>query len=314
MPGSEGLHVVIGSSGGLGAAVIRALLKRNARVRGVNRNGQANVPFGVELVAADAAKPDEAKRVCEGAAVVYHCANAPYADWQRLFPPLTDSIIEAAAAAGAKLVFADNLYMYGPVFGPMHEELPDAATGRKGEVRARMARDVLLAHRSGKVRATIARASDFFGPGVTNSAVGERVFGAALKATSIDLLGNIDTPHTYTFIDDFARVLIALGQRDDVFGEVWHAPNAPAISTRQFVQKVLEVTKTEPKVRVIPKLVVSLMALFNPMMRELNEILYQFEAPFVVDHSKYEKKFGSQITPLNDAIEKTVAWFRTQST
>lgn len=313
MPGSEGLHVVIGSSGGLGAALIRALLKRVARVRGVNRDGQADVPLGVELVAADASDPDEAKRVCEGAAVVYHCANALYTDWPRLFPPLTDSIIEAAAAAGAKLVFADNLYMYGPVSEAMHEELPEAGTGSKGKVRAQMARDVLLAHRSGKVRATIARASDFFGPGVKNSALGDRVFGAALKGTPIDLLGDIDTPHTYTFMDDFARVLIALGERDDVFGEVWHAPNAPAISTRQFVQKVLEVTKTEPKVWVAPKFVVSLTALFNPMMREINEVRYQFEAPFVVDHSKYERKFGSQVTPLNDAIEQTVAWFRTQS-
>jgi nucleoside-diphosphate-sugar epimerase len=279
----------------------------------VNRSGEADVPLGVELVAADVSKPEEAKQVCEGAAVVYHCANAPYTNWERLFPPLTESIIEGAAAAGARLVFADNLYMYGRVNGPMNEELSGAANGRKGKVRARMARDVLLAHRSGSVRAVIARASDFFGPGVTSSALGERVFGAAIKGGTIDLLGNIDTPHSYTFIDDFAQVLIALGQRDDAFGEVWHAPNAPAISTRQIVQKILEVTKTEPRVRVAPKLVVSVMALYNPMMREINEIRYQFEAPFVVDHSKYEKRFGSQVTPLNDAIERTVAWFRTRS-
>ncbi len=307
------MHVVVGSSGGLGAAVIRALLKRQARVRGVNRSGRADVPLGVELVAADASKLDELKQVCEGATVVYHCANALYTDWTRLFPPLTDNIIEAASAAGAKLIFADNLYMYGPVSGAMHEELSDAATSRKGKVRAQMARDVLLAHRSGKVRATIARASDFFGPGVRNAAMGERVFSAALKGTSIDLLGDIDAPHTYTFIDDFAQVLVALGEREDVFGEVWHAPNAPAISTRQFVQKVLEVTKTEPKVRVAPKLLVHLMGLFQPMMREIGEVSYQFEAPFIVDHSKYEKKFGSQVTPLENAIEQTVAWFRTQS-
>jgi nucleoside-diphosphate-sugar epimerase len=307
------MHVVIGSSGGLGCAVIRALLKRQARVRGVNRDGHADVPLGVELVAADASKLDELKQVCEGATVVYHCANALYTDWPRLFPPLTDNVIEAAAAAGAKLIFADNLYMYGPVSGAMHEELSDAATSRKGKVRAQMARDVLLAHRSGKVRAVIARASDFFGPGVTNAAMGERVFGAALRGTSIDLLGNIDAPHTYTFIDDFAQVLIALGERDDAFGEVWHAPNVPAISTRQFVQKVLEVTKTEPKIRVAPKLLVRLMGLYQPMMREIGEILYQFEDPFVVDHSKYEKKFGSQVTPIENAIEQTVAWFRTRS-
>ncbi len=304
------LHVVFGASGGLGGAVVRALHKQGRQVRGVNRGDYKDAPEGVELLKADASNADEAKKACEGASVVYHCANALYTDWERLFPPLTDNIIEGSAAAGAKLVFGDNLYMYGPVMGPMYEDLPSAATSRKGKVRARMARDVLAAHRSGKVRATIGRASDFFGPGVTNAAMGDRVFAAALKGTSIDLLGDIDAPHTYTFIDDFARVLISLGERDEALGEVWHAPNAPAITTRQFVQKVLELTRTDPKVRVAPKLVLNLMALFNPMMREVKEVVYQFEGPFIVDHSKYEKKFGAQVTPLDDAIEQTVAWFR----
>ena len=253
---------------------------------------------------------DETRVACEGASVVYHCANAPYTDWPNQFPPMTDNIIEGAAGAGAKLVYADNLYMYGPLVGPMHEKLPSNAAGGKGKVRAEMARRILLAHRNGKVRAVIGRASDFYGPGVTTSAMGDRVFRAALKGSSIDLLGDIDAPHTYTFIDDFARDLIMLGERDEALGEVWHTPSAPAISTRQFVQKVIEITKTEPKVRVAPKLLVLVMGLFDPMMREIGEVLYQFEGSFILDHSKFENAFGSDVTPLDAGIPQTVAWFR----
>ena len=310
MSESDEIHVVIGASGGLGAAVVRALRARSLPVRGVNRSGRGQAGEGAQWVAADAAKADETRAACQGASVVYHCANAPYTDWPNQFPPMTDNIIEGAAAAGAKLVYADNLYMYGPVVGPMHEELPSNAAGSKGKVRAEMARDILLAHRHGKVRAVIGRASDFYGPGVTSSAMGDRVFRAALKGSSIDLLGDIDAPHTYTFIDDFARDLIMLGERDEGFGEVWHTPSAPAISTRQFVQKVIEITKTQPKVRVAPRLLVSLMGLFNPMMREVGEILYQFEASFIVDHSKFENAFGTDVTPLDAGIPQTVAWFR----
>lgn len=309
MSESSGMHVVIGASGGLGAAVVRALLSRGLSVRGVNRSGGGDAAEGVDWVVADAVKADETRAACKGATVVYHCANAPYTDWPSQFPPMTDNIIEGAAAAGAKLVYADNLYMYGPVVGPMHEELPSSATSSKGKVRAAMARDVLLAHRNGKVRAVIGRASDFYGPGVTSSAMGDRVFGAALKGSSIDLLGDIDAPHTYTFIDDFARDLITLGRRDETLGEVWHTPNAAAISTRQFVQKVIEITKTQPKVRVAPKLLVSVMGIRDPMMREIGEILYQFEDSFVVDDSKFHNAFGEDVTPLDAGIPQTVAWF-----
>ena len=156
----------------------------------------------------------------------------------------------------------------------------------------------------------IGRASDFYGPGVTTSAMGDRVFRAALKGSSSDLLGDIDTPHTYTFIDDFARDLIMLGERDEALGEVWHTHSAPASSTRQFVQKVIEITKTEPKVRVAPKLLVLVMGLFDPMMREIGEVLYQFEGSFILDHSKFESAFGSDVTPLDAGIPQTVAWFR----
>ena len=314
MGSEEGVHVVFGAGGGLGGAIVRTLGGRGKPVRGVTHSDPAakppGVPPAVPLVAADASDPAAASRACEGASVIYHCANAPYTQWPKLFPPITDGIIEAAASSAAKLVFADNLYMYGPVEGRIHENLPYAGTGKKAVVRTRMAAAVMDAHAAGRIRATIGRASDFFGPGVHNAAMGDQVFRPALSGGTVDLLGNIDVPHTCSFIDDFAKALITLGERDEALGEVWHAPSAPPVTTRQFLDMVFSQTQTKPKVRVAPKALVTVVGWFNPMMREIKEMLYSWEKPYIVDDSKFERAFGRDVTVLPDAIERTVAWFR----
>ena len=255
MEGEAGVHVVFGAGGGLGGAIVRTLAGRQKPVRGITRRGPdakpPGVPPAVPLVAADASDPAAASRACEGASVIYHCANAPYTEWPKLFPPITSGIIEAAASSGAKLVFADNLYMYGPVQGRIHEGLPSAAKGKKGVVRARMAAAVMDAHAGGRIRATIGRASDFFGPGVHNAAMGDRVFRPALGGGTLDLLGNLDVPHTYSFIADFAAALITLGERDEALGEVWHVPSAPPVTPRQFLDIVFALTETQVKVRML---------------------------------------------------------------
>jgi nucleoside-diphosphate-sugar epimerase len=158
------MHVVVGASGGIGGALVRELARRGHRVRAVNRAGDAAVPAGVERLAADVATPDGAKAAAAGAAVVYHCAQPPYTDWPAAFPPLTEAIAEGATAAGAKLVLADNLYLYGPHDGPLTEDLPAAATGPKGRTRARMAERLLDLHRQGRLRVSIGRASNYYGP------------------------------------------------------------------------------------------------------------------------------------------------------
>ena len=132
MTDTNEIHVVFGASGPLGGAVVRELAARGKRVRAVNRSGNATVPEGVEVVSGDATKPESTRRVCQGAAVVYHCMGAPYADWPTLFPPLMDGLIEGAAAAGAKLIFGDNLYLSGPVDGPLTEDPPPHPTPSMG--------------------------------------------------------------------------------------------------------------------------------------------------------------------------------------
>ena len=230
MPELE-LHVVLGASGGVGNAVVRALVAQGKRVRGVTRSGKADVPAGVELVAADINNLDQARAVCREATVVYFCANPPYNRWPQEFPPLLEGAIAGASAAGAKLIAAANLYVYAPTTQPLTEALPWAPVTRKGKVRVAMDERLLAAHRSGEVQAAIGRASDFFGPGALNSSVaGDRFFDALLAGKSIQWIGRLDMPHTFSYLDDFGRGLVTLGARPEALGQSWHIPAAEPVT------------------------------------------------------------------------------------
>jgi len=306
------LHVVIGT-GPLGMAVMEELLFQGKKVRMVNRSGHANVPSSVQVAKGDATSSVEFAAACRGASVIYHCAKAPYTAWPEMFPPIMDGIIEAAENEKAIVVYADNLYMYGVTRRDLTEDLPNRADGRKGITRAQMANRLLTAHRSGKLRAAIGRAPDFFGPGVLDSALGERVFRAALEGKPAEVLGNIDAPHTYIYIRDFAKGLVKLGQSQASLGHIWHIPASETLTTRQMVSMVYSMAGREPRFRVAPKAFVSLLSLFNANMREIKEMLYLFEEPLVVNTSKYEKMFGKDTTPHEQAVAETMAWYQSLS-
>ena len=306
------LHVVFGT-GPIGMATVESLLAGGHRVRVVNRSGRAEVAAGVEVRAGDAADPAFSASAAAGAAVVYQCLNPPYTRWPELFPPLQAGVLNGAAAAGAKLVAMENLYVYGPTKGPLTEDLPHAATGRKGKTRAQMAQDLLEAHRVGKVRVAIGRASDYFGPRGRLSAMGERVFDAALGGKKAQVMGNPDQLHTYSYIPDIAKGLVVLGEHAEADGQAWHLPNAPALTTRQFIEQVYLAAGTELKIQAMSRFLVKAVGLFNGTVRELYEMLYEFEEPFVVDSSKFERAFGDHATPLSEAIPATVNWFRTNA-
>jgi nucleoside-diphosphate-sugar epimerase len=306
------LHVVLGA-GPLGLAVARHLAARGDRVRAAARSARAEVPEGVEVVGADLAVAADARQACEGAAVVYHCVNPPYAKWPELHPPLMDAAIEGAAAAGARLVFGDNLYAYGPVDGPLTEDLPYRAQGPNGRVRAQIAETLLRAHGSGRIQATIGRGSDFFGPHAYESTVGGRVFARAVEGKPAQVLGNPDLPHSVTYIEDFGRALVTLGERDEALGEVWHIPNAETVTLRSFVQMVFESAGRPARLRAAPRWGIALAALFNPTLRAVKEQTYQSQRPWVVDSTKFERTFDWTATPLRDAVAATVAWFRSSA-
>jgi nucleoside-diphosphate-sugar epimerase len=306
-----GDRVVIGAGGGTGSAVVIELAGRDLRVRAVTRSGSGDVPEGVQQMAADVGTPEGARQACEGAAVVYHCAQPPYTKWPELFPPMTRAVLEGTAAAGAKLVFADNLYVYGAPDGPMREESPQRAQGKKGRTRIEMADAVLGAHAEGRLRVTVGRASDYYGPRGTASTVGENLMKPALRGKRTRWLGSLDQPHTLNYLEDMARGLVTLGERDQADGQVWHLPAAEPLTGRQFLEMVFEEAGHSPKLGVASRPMIRIGGLVNPLLREVNETLYQFERPFVSDGSKFQAAFGPfEPTPHPTAVRRTVDWFR----
>jgi nucleoside-diphosphate-sugar epimerase len=306
------LHVVFGT-GPVGMSVMDALVQRDKRVRIVNRSGRASVPEGVEVVGGDAADLTFTREASEGASVVYFALNPPYDKWPELFPGLQAGVLEGAASAGAKLIAVENLYMYGATDGrPLTEDLPYAPNTRKGTVRAGMSNDLMEAHTGGRVQVAIGRASDFFGPRVLTSAAGEQVFGRALQGKSAQVAGDPDQPHTYTYVPDIGRGLVILGEREEALGQVWHLPSPETLTTRRFVEMIFEEVGKPPRVQAAPKILLRAMGLFNPGIRETIEMLYEFEEPFVVDHSKFEQAFVEHATPLKEAIGETVRWYRSK--
>ncbi len=310
MTTNQPLSVVIGASGGIGSAVARELAAQGKRVRAVNRSGKADLPASVEIVRGDALDAASLREACREASVVFNCANVPYPEWETKFPPMMQNITAAASAANAKLIFADNLYMYGPVTGTITEDLPYAAPGHKGKLRARLATELLDAHRAGKVRVAIGRASDFYGPGVMNALAGKDLFGAVIAGKKAMWAGSLDAPHTLTFIEDFARGLIVLAERDEALGQVWHIPGAEPITGREFLRIAFQAAGTSPQMGAYSPLMIRLVGLFSPMVREVNETMYQFVAPFIVGGEKFARAFGGIATPHHKAIPQTVAWYQ----
>jgi nucleoside-diphosphate-sugar epimerase len=303
------IHAVVGL-GAVGRALINELVGRGLAVRAVARHAEAELPREVDLVQADITDADAARRAMNGVAVVYHAASAPYHRWPDLLPPIMRGVLDGAASTGASIVYADNLYAYGPVDGPLTEDLPARAGGPNGRVRANLADELMGAHAAGTVRASIGRASDFYGPWGRQSMVGERLFDAALAGKTTRVLGDPDLLHTFTYLGDFARGLVTLGTHDAAFGEVWHVPSAETVSTREFARLVFEAAGRPLSLSGMPSALLRVLAMVDPTLRAVREQQYQREAPWVVDHSKFVRAFGLDVTPHRDAIMVTLDWYR----
>jgi nucleoside-diphosphate-sugar epimerase len=309
----DSTDVVFGATGGVGGAVVAELLRRGKTVRAVSRRGAA--PEGAEGVAADAADSAEAAAAAKGAGVVYHCVSPDYTRWPELLPPLSRSILGAAESSGAKLVFADNLYAYGPVDGPLREDLPPTASGPKGRTHVEVAAEMLAAHQEGLVRVTIGRASDYYGPGGTSSTAGETVFGRVVEGKRPQWTGKLDVPHTFHYLPDIADGLVTLAERPEADGQVWHLPAAEPLTAQQFFNLVFEAAgrPTPAKAQIMGPALLGVAGIFSPLLRELRETAYQFRRPFVIDSSKFEGAFGRlETTPHREAVGRTVEWFRSR--
>jgi nucleoside-diphosphate-sugar epimerase len=309
-------HVIFGT-GAIGLATLEALRRRGEDVRLVNRSGSAPVPDDVEVLGGDASDPAFATAAAHGAQVVYQTLNPPYHQWVELFPALQASVLAAAQATGARLVSMENVYMYGRPNGqPLTETREYAAHTKKGKLRAGMARELLAAHEAGNVQVAIGRASDYLGPrGGAQSMLGDRVIPAALAGKTATVIGDPDQPHTYTYIPDIGEGLAVLGEHPDAPGEVWHLPNDPNTqTTRQLIEVIYQLAgQPKAKLRSTPTLLLRAIGVVNPTVRELLELQYEFQEPFIVDSTKIATKLDVRATPLDQALADTVATYRTKA-
>jgi nucleoside-diphosphate-sugar epimerase len=306
-------HVVLGT-GAIGRAVAEELIKCGESVRMVNRSGKMDeAPAGAEVTAADLYDQAQVKEVTRGAKVVYQCAQPNYFEWVEKFPPFQRSIIDGLTGSGTKLVLVENLYMYGDSNGkPLTEDMPHNAHTRKGKTRSEMSKAAFAAHQEGKLRVTAGRGSDFFGAwGLPTAAMGERTFYPLLHGKAANLVGNIDLPHTHTYIPDFGKALVILGERNEADGQAWHVPNDnPRVTQRQMVEMIAAEMNIQPKMSAMGKTMMWIGGLFIPEAKEMVEMMYEFEQPFIVDSSRFESTFGVKATPLKEAIRETVAWYK----
>ncbi|MER5726735.1 NAD-dependent epimerase/dehydratase family protein [Streptomyces sp. NPDC002138] len=304
-------HYVVVGFGPAGAATARLLAGRGHSVRVITRSGRGPEP-GIEHLALDATDSARLSEAARGADAVFGCAAPPYHHWTRAWPPLASSLCAAAGATGAVLVMLGNLYGYGPVDGPLTEQLPSAATGPKGRVRAAGWEQARTLHEEGRIKAVEVRASDFFGPGVTDGGhLAARVVPRVLRGKPVSVLGNPDAPHSWSYLPDVARALAEVAGEERAWGRAWHAPTLPALSAREMVGRLAVRAGTGPvAVRGLPPAVLGVGGLVSPLLRELKEVRYQFDRPFVVDSAAYEVAFTERATPLDEQVEATLAWWR----
>jgi nucleoside-diphosphate-sugar epimerase len=302
-------HVVFGT-GQVGHPLVEQLASDGHDVVAVNPRGRGDLS-GASVIGGDATDPAFTAAVCEGADVVYFCLNAmSYERWAVEFPALQRGVLAGAAAGGARLVVLDNLYSYGPPHGQrLVETMAAHPTSTKSATRAAMTEELLDAHRAGVVEVAIGRASDYFGPGATSSALGEGVFGSALAGRSAQVMGDPCQPHSYSYTPDVAAGLAVLGTAAGSSGEIWHLPVAGPRTTRSLIEEVYRLAGHKPRTLVAGRGTLPALGLFKPEMREYLHTLYQFTAPWVVDDSKFRTAFGDLATPLDEALATTFQWY-----
>ncbi len=310
------IHVVLGT-GPVGRFTAEKLTNLGKSVRMVNRSGQMADPIqGVEIIKANVTDPTELRGAVQGAQVVYQCAQPPYDKWPELFPLFQQRILEATRDIGASLVLAENLYAYGDTQGqPLTEKLPLKAEDKKGYTRARMIEAAYEAHAKGQLKVTSARASDFYGPwALEQSALGARSLLPLLSGKPALMMGNVDLPHTYTYVKDFGTALAILGTSEQSWGKAWHVPSdRPDITPREVLQMAAELTGTSLKIKAMRRPMMSVLSLFIPILREILPLSYQFEKPYILDSSAMQQVFGMKPTPLRQALQETITWIKSHS-
>ena len=303
---------ILGAGGAIGNELVKLLAARRAPFRLVGRNPRP-VDGAAELVSADVADREQTVRAVAGSSVVHLVVGLKYDHeiWAEMWPRIMANTIEASKRAGARLIFFDNVYMYGNVNGPMTEDTPFNPCSRKGEIRAKIATTLINEFKTGSLTAMIARAADFYGPDTRNGVPNVLVFEAMAKGQKASWLVNDSVPHSYTYTPDAAKALMMLAESDTAWNQTWHLPTTANPPTgKEFITMAAKEMGAAPKYRVLNRLMIRLFGLINSDVRESYEMLYQSDSPYLFDSSKFAKAFGFPGTPYPEGIRATATSFR----
>lgn len=306
------MQTILGAGGIIAPELAKALKENHTdQIRLVSRKPE-RVNDSDEIFAADLLNRAEMQKAVKGSEVVYITVGFPYSYkvWQEKWPVLINNAIDVCSTEGCKLVFFDNIYMYSKdALDGMTEEAAIDPPSKKGKVRAEIARKVMDAHKSGKIKALIARCADFYGPEIRkNGILNETVIIPLKEGKKANWLGSADHKHSFTYTKDAAAATALLGNTEDAFGEVWHLPTASNPPTgKEWVERIAKELNVKPEYRVASKFVVRILGFFVPIMREMVEMVYEYDRDYVFESSKFEKKFGLEPTSYEDGIRATIA-------
>jgi nucleoside-diphosphate-sugar epimerase len=305
------LITILGAGGAISNELVKLLAERKQPFRLVGRNPRM-VAGATEVHAADLSDKDQTIGAVAGSTLVYLLVGLKYDRqiWAENWPRIMANTIEACKRAGARLIFFDNVYMYGKVVGPMTEETAFNPSSKKGEIRARIATSLINEWKSGSLTAMIARAADFYGPDAPNSVPNVLVFEPLSKKQTPSWLVNDSVPHSFTYTPDAASSLLTLAESESAWNQTWHLPTAPdPLTGKQFIYRSADKFGIAPRYRVLNRLMLRVAGWFNPTIGESYEMLYQSDSPYIFDSSKFAAAFGFSGTPYNEGIHVTAASF-----
>jgi nucleoside-diphosphate-sugar epimerase len=302
------MQTILGSGGIIANHIATSLPIYTDKIRLVSRNPKA-ISGKEELVSADLTSADQVMKAIKGSEVVYLTAGLQYSIkvWQEQWPVLMQNVIIACKENNAKLVFFDNVYSYGKVAGPMTEETPFNPCSQKGEVRAKIATMILDEVSKGSLTALIARSADFYGPETNNSFLNMMVFENLKKGKSAQLMISKNLKHTFTYTPDAGIATALLGNTASAFNQTWHLPTDPdALTGQQIVEIAAKELNVKAKIMVLPKIMIQLAGLFNPIIKESVEMLYQYDSEYNFDSGKFDKAFKFKKVLYADGIRNSV--------
>jgi nucleoside-diphosphate-sugar epimerase len=304
--------ITILGTGQVGRAVLEKLqLKHcNAEILLVNKSGKVpfELPKGTRIQSLDATIPEKLIPIFQKSDIVFSCTDVPYSSWGSFYPILSEAMVKGLIHSNTKLVFADNMYSYGNLKGQIiHEDLPHLATTKKGLIRAKIINNFI--YDGVNERVAVVKSSDFVGPRIEKGIFGIDFINRIYNKKTVFLPSKTTLPHHFTFIDDFAKALVMVAFEPKAYNQIWHVPNAEALSQKDWVEIFEREVHLKIKYQSIPKFLISLTGLFDPFVKEIRELSYQFEYPYLIDSQKFINQFGDISTSPIEIVQKTIHWY-----